>query len=57
MNEYSGPPFSAVNSSPSSRNVTVIAVPGVPGPASPYRETFRIFDSPRPPPLAENTET
>ena len=35
VNANSGPPFSAVNSSPSSRNDAVIAVPGVPGPSSP----------------------
>src|SRR5712692_4551557 len=36
VNLYCGPPFSAVNSCPSSRNVAVMTVPCGPGPASPY---------------------
>src|SRR6266568_8365521 len=44
VNLKRGPPFNAVNSCPSSRNVTVITVPLSPGPASPYRVTLRILE-------------
>ena len=60
VNANSGPPFSATNSCPSSRKSIVITVPAGPGPASPYRETPRILDSPPSPARArraENAET
>src|ERR1700730_6749340 len=39
-----GPPLSAKNSCPSSWKVALITVPFGPGPASPYRVTFTIFE-------------
>src|SRR5262249_9358314 len=44
VNANSGPPFRAVTTCPSSSNSTVITLPGSPGPASPQRLTWRIFE-------------
>jgi hypothetical protein len=44
VNLKCGPPFSAIMRCPASSNSTVITLPLGPGPASPYRAIFRIFD-------------
>src|SRR3989304_3231082 len=44
VNLKCGPPLSAMNSWPSSWNLTVMAAPLGPGPPSPYRATLRIFE-------------
>src|SRR4051812_11260333 len=44
VNLKCGPPFNAMKSCPSTWNVPVMTVPFGPGPASPYRTRFKIFE-------------
>jgi hypothetical protein len=44
VNVKFGPPFSAMNSFPSSLNTAVITEPFGPGPVSPYRVTVTMLE-------------